>query len=230
MEKESLNLKQSKEILVIKGKKMDKVKFYVGIVENNEDSDNLNRVQVKLNAETEDSTTKFLRCVSRMAGNGEGISSIPNVHDQVLVVRTETGEDFVLGRLWNETQKPPASGENGNADFNKDGKNSLTFIKTKSGNKIIFDDTDKDEKIQIISSKNDTRIELCAKDKKISMKGQKISMSAKGDISVKSKNIKVKATETISIESKNLVSKASGETKIEASGDLTLKGKSIGLN
>jgi len=209
---------------------MSKTKFYVGIVANNEDPDNLNRIQVKLNSAEDDSTTIFLRCVGRMAGNGEGLCAIPNVNDQVLVARTETGEDIVLGRLWNETQKPPESGENGNADFNKDKKNSLNFIKTKSGNKIIFDDTDNDEKIQIISSKNDTRIELCAKDKKILLKGEKISMSAKGDISIKSKNIKVKATDTISIESQNLVSRASGETKLEASGDLTLKGKSIVLN
>jgi hypothetical protein len=52
------------------------------------------------------------------------------------------------------TEKPPKTEENSDADLNQDGKNSLRFIKSRSGYQIIIDDTEGKEKVQILSPDN----------------------------------------------------------------------------
>lgn len=208
---------------------MSGVKFYVGTVCGNKDPENMNRVQVNLNTCGNKHPTDWIRCVTRLAGNGEGLSSIPNEDDEVLVAETESKELIVIGRLWNENNKPPKSGENSSADFNGDGKNSLNFIKTKSGNKVIFDDTDGDEKVQIIVAKDAARIELKAKDKEIIFKCSKLSMKAKEEIVLSAKKVTLNAKDSIVMGAEN-VTADSKTAKISASGSMSLKGSSIALN
>lgn len=208
---------------------MNGVKFYVGTVCDNKDPDNLNRVKVRLNTGNKEPATDWIRCVTRLAGNGEGLSTVPNKEDEVLVAETETKELIVIGRLWNGNNKPPKSEENSSADFNGDGKNSLNFIKTKSGNKVIFDDTDGDEKIQIITAKDAARIELKAKEGEISFTCKKLSVKAKEEVVLTANKVSVKAKESVVMGAENF-SIGSKKAEISASGSMSLKGSSIAFN
>lgn len=216
---------------------MGNVKFYVGTVrydDKDKGPKNLNRVRVNLNTGEKEPDTDWLRCITRLAGNGAGLNSVPNNGDEVLVLETESHERIVLGRLWNDNQTPPSidgSNKAGESNEGTDKKSSLNFIKTKSGNMVIFDDTNGDEKIRIIASKEAAKIELLAKEKKIVLKGENILIKAAKGMELKANTISLNADGgTIDIESKNLTLSAADEAKITATGDLTLKGNSIGLN
>ena len=125
--------------------------------------------------------------MTSFAGNSTGISVLPNVDEQVLVISLDIQKSklVAIGSIWSEAAQPPETGENGDADLNQDGKNSLTFIKTKSENMLIFDDTDGKEKIQIIDSKTNSRIEFIAEDKKLSIStDEEIDMTSVGKYNV----------------------------------------------
>lgn len=211
---------------------MGNVKFYVGTVTDDKDPENLNRVKVNLNTGEKDPDTDWLRCITRLAGNGEGFSSVPNNGNEVLVLETESHERIVLGRLWNGNQTPPSidgSNKSGESDKGSEKKSSLNFIKTKSGNMVIFDDTEKDEKIRIIAA--GAKIELLAEEKKIVVDGDNIVINANKRIDMKANEISLEAKDgTINIKSKNLTLSSDNKTEITATDELTLKGKSVGLN
>ena len=140
---------------------MNKSFFYVAKVTDNQDEDGLNRIKIttQLNEET---VSYWIPYLSSMAGEGMGFSSLPNIDDQVLVLSMDGSRDnqIVVGSYWNENSTPPKTEENSDADLNGDGKNSLNFFKSQSGNMLIFDDTDGKEKIQLIASGGSTRIEF----------------------------------------------------------------------
>jgi uncharacterized protein involved in type VI secretion and phage assembly len=212
---------------------MNKSFFYVAKVTDNQDEDGLNRIKIttQLNEET---VSYWIPYLSSMAGEGMGFSSLPNIDDQVLVLSMDGSRDnqIGVGSFWNENSTPPKTEENSDADLNGDGKNSLNFFKSQSGNMLIFDDTDGKEKIQLIASGGSTRIEFDNENELINMETDKdISISAKGNISIQAEEeISFTSKKALSIESEGLNIKSSKEVKIEASKDMTIKGSGIALN
>lgn len=206
--------------------------FFLAKVSDNKDPDGLNRINVTYQNENE-VVTNWIPYMTSFAGDSTGISVLPNVDEQVLVISLDIQKSklVAIGSIWSEAAQPPETGENGDADLNQDGKNSLTFIKTKSENMLIFDDTDGKEKIQIIDSKTNSRIEFIAEDKKLSIStDEEIDMTSTKDVCINAENMNLEAEKKVNVSCENFQVKASKELKMEADKDVTVKGSGIALN
>ena len=160
-----------------------------------------------------------------------GIFFLPEVGDQVVVAFIDDNPDLpiMLGGLWSNVQRPPQTGENAESEFNRNGKNNLRFVRSRSGNMMVFDDTKGDEKIQLISASGTVRLELLSKDSLIRMVSKGINMSAKGKIRLSGEECIIKARKGLKAKSENI--KVEGrEVNIKAGNSIAVKGNGINLN
>ena len=158
--------------------------FFMAKVSDNQDEGKLGRIRVTYTNENE-VVSSWVPYLSSLTGDGTGVSCLPDVDDQVLLISLDIHKKklVALGAVWSEVAAPPETGENSDADLNQDGKNSLSFIKTKAENMIILDDTDGKEKLQIIQNKTNSRIEFIAVDKKLSITtDEEIDLAATKDL------------------------------------------------
>ena len=84
----------------------------------------------------------WARLATLMAGNNRGSWFIPDVNDEVLIV-FEGGDPrrpYVIGALWNGSDKPPDS-------MDSAGKNYRKVIRSRNGVKVTMDDNDGQEKL-----------------------------------------------------------------------------------
>ena len=84
----------------------------------------------------------WARLATFMAGNNRGSWFIPDVNDEVLIV-FEGGDPrrpYVIGALWNGSDKPPDS-------MDSAGKNYRKVICSRNGVKVTMDDNDGQEKL-----------------------------------------------------------------------------------
>jgi uncharacterized protein involved in type VI secretion and phage assembly len=186
----------------------------VGIVTNNKDPDSLGRVKVKIPRISGKDESNWARVISFMAGKERGAFYLPEVDDEVLVA-FEYGDiniPYVIGSLWNGKDKPPLT--------NDDGKNNLRIIKSRSGHVVRFDDTDGNEKIEIVDKTDKNKIVVDSKENKISIISEKdLEISApNGKVIIGAKEIEVKSSESTKVEAKGIEVKASESSKIEAKG------------
>jgi len=206
--------------------------FFLAKVSDNKDPDGFNRIKVTFFNE-EEVVSNWIPYMSPIGGVGTGVSCLPDVDDQVLVMNLDSnGGDFIaLGSIWSDVSTPPESGENPDGDLNSDGKNTLTFVKSKSENLIVLDDTDSKEKLQIIQNKTNSRVEFLAEDKKISITtDEEIDITSKKDLNFNAENVNIEAEKELNISCENLQVKASKEINLEASKDMSIKGSGIALN
>jgi len=176
----------------------------IAIVTNNQDEEKLGRVKVKYPWRDADDESHWARCITFMAGKEMGGFFLPDVNDEVLVA-FENGDidhPFILGALWSGKIKPP--------ETNADGKNNLRFIKSRSGHKILLDDTEGSEKIEIIDKAEKNIITIDTKTNTITITSDK-------DIQIKAPQGK------ISLEATDLEFKSKAATKIEAGANMDLK-------
>lgn len=206
--------------------------IFMARVSDNRDPDGLNRIKVTYTNEGE-AVSHWIPYLSSLAGDGTGVSVLPDVDAQVIVAALDMHRTTLvaLGTVWSEGAAPPETEENADADLNQDGKNSLSFIKTKGGNLIILDDTEGREKIQVIHGKTNSRVEFLAEDKKISITtDEEIEVTSKKDLNIKAENISIEAEKELNFQCEDLQVKAGKEVSIEADKDMTLKGSGIALN
>jgi uncharacterized protein involved in type VI secretion and phage assembly len=114
-----------------------------GIVTNNKDPNKLGQIKVRFPWLSDKNESNWVRVATLMSGKQMGSFFLPEVGDEVLVA-FENGNinaPYVIGCLWNGKTKPP--------ETNKDGKNNIRTIKSRSGHEIRFDDTDQKEKLEI---------------------------------------------------------------------------------
>jgi uncharacterized protein involved in type VI secretion and phage assembly len=175
----------------------------VGIVTNNKDDEHMGRVKVKFPWLSDEDESTWARIASPMAGGGRGAYFLPEVNDEVLVA-FEHGDPrfpYVLGALWNGKDAPPAE--------NSDGKNNIRVIHSRSGAKFQFDDTEGDEKIEIIDKTGDNSITIKSSDNSIAIKcaGRMtiearlgIEMSSETDINIKANHISLKGAANITMQ------------------------------
>ncbi|HUH02716.1 MAG TPA: phage baseplate assembly protein V, partial [Kofleriaceae bacterium] len=115
----------------------------------------------------------WARIVVPMAGAARGTYMLPEVEDQVLVVfeHGDVTKPLIIGGVWSEAQKPP--------ETNADGKNNLRVIKSKTGHRLIFDDTDGAERVILVDSTGKNKVLLDSANKCVTVE------TADGDIEIK---------------------------------------------
>ena len=165
-------------------------KFYgvvMGLVIDNKDPDKMGRVKVKFPWLSDQNESWWARIAVPMAGAGRGTYFLPEVDDEVLLA-FEHGDmrfPYVLGALWNGKDAPPAS--------NDDGKNNMRVIHSRSGHLVRLDDTDGDEKIEIIDKTGSNSIAIKSSDNSITIKcdgkltlqaGQGVEITSQTDVKV----------------------------------------------
>ncbi len=207
--------------------------FFYGLVSDNQDPDKLGRVKVTIESAGTANITPWIPVLTLQAGSESGFFFLPDVNDQVLVGFMDQlhQHGVVMGGVWSSSAKPPKTEENTESDLNADGKNNLKFYRSRSGLRLIFDDSDGKEKLQLISPDSETRFEFNHDEKKVIMDTVlEISICAKKKLSISAQTLSIKAKgearlagEGISIESKKGL-------ELKASADIEVKGSVIKLN
>ncbi|NNM33730.1 MAG: hypothetical protein HKO53_11725 [Gemmatimonadetes bacterium] len=155
-----------------------------------------------------DELSDWLRLTAPSAGKDHGWAVMPEIEDEVLV-GFEAGDlshGVILGSLYNGKAKGPA--EEIGAELPD---NNLKLFKTRSGHKLVFDDTDGSEAIELTTKDGVSSIRM-------ELAGDKVvSITTQG-------KIEVKAEKAISFESQDSISfKAAKNFEIEAGADINTK-------
>jgi len=183
----------------------------VGIVTNNQDPSNMARVRVKFPWLSDDNESWWARIAVPMGGSGRGTYFLPEIDDEVLVAfeHGDVRSPYVVGALWNGKDAPPAT--------NSDGKNNVRLIHSRSGHLVRFDDTDGDEKIEIIDKTGGNKITIKSSDNSMSLECTgKMTLHANAGIEITSDaDIKIQANATMDIES---------------TAPMTIKGAMVNIN
>lgn len=206
-----------------------------GKVTDNQDPDHLGRVKVKYAWRDDNDESAWVRIMTPMAGKQMGVYFLPEVDDEVVVAFQNGDIDYpiILGSLWSSNVAPP--------DGNNDQKNNIRMIQSRSGHKIILDDSDGQEKVTIIDkAENSIVIDSSNKLVTITSKQDMKLLATDGKITISAKEIEVKSSDGTTMESgadfsikassgkfgvdaNELSLKASSQGTVEASAGLTLK-------
>jgi len=202
------------------------------IVVDNVDPDGLNRVKVSWMGETE-TVSDWIPVAAPYAGDSIGQSFIPNLGDQVLAISFDhhNVQKVIAGSFWSNAANPPQTKENPCADLNSDGKNSLRFLKSKSGNMLVFDDSEGKEKIQVITADGVSRIEIDVSEKLLSLNTEhNVSVDAAGIVSIQAEEVEITGKNEVNISTDNYQVEAESGYKNNASNGISIEGSGISLN
>jgi Rhs element Vgr protein len=204
---------------------------YTAIVTNNNDTEkNLGRVKIKmpwLHAELE---SDWVRVATPNGGNGRGFLFVPEVNDEVLVA-FENGDikrPYVIGALHNGQDAAPLTA----SDYHANGATKKRILRSRTGHKLEFDDTENSEKFTLTSKSghilemdDGSAPKITLKDKNgeltLTMDSQNkkivINANATGGMDLLSQGkITIKSSSSdVQIEGVNVNTKASAEAKIE---------------
>ena len=183
----------------------------VGIVSNNKDPMNLGRVRMTFPWLSDDHESDWARIATTMAGPTRGTYFLPEVNDEVLVA-FEHGDvrfPYVIGAMWNGQDQPPAN--------NSDGQNNIRVIQSRSGHIVRLDDTDGNEKIEIIdkTGNNSLTIESSSNNITLTCNGRMKLQAMQGVEITSQADVKIQANTTMDI---------------EATGNASLKGMLVNIN
>ncbi len=118
---------------------------FPALVTDIKDPDGQGRVKISLpwSPDTDGSRYEaWARLSTMMGGNNRGSWFVPDVNDEVLVA-FEAGNPrrpYVVGCLWNGSDKPPES-------MDGSGKNNKKVLRSRNGVKVTLDDQDGQEKL-----------------------------------------------------------------------------------
>jgi uncharacterized protein involved in type VI secretion and phage assembly len=171
-----------------------------------------------------------------MAGPKRGTFVIPEVKDEVLVAfeHGQLDRPVLIGMLWNKEDQPPETMDDG-------GKNDIRAIHTRSGHKLVFNDSDDKPSILLVDKTDKNRIFIDSKDNKMEIEvqgdltitvGGKLSITAQSGITAESSaDISMKAQANMSLEATSAFS-AKGSTKasLESSAQTEVKGGMVSVN
>lgn len=230
----------------------------IGIVTNNKDPDGLGRVKVKFPWLSEEDESNWARVTVLGGGAGRGFMSLPEVNDEVLVgfQQGDINTPFVIGGLWNGKDKPPLKTDVALTGSNQSAKVVQRAFYSRTGHRVVLDDTDNKGGIIIEDSKGNQIVLNIEKDTlviktqgdmtfesgaNVTLKAKKdVTITADGNIELSAKGkLDASATSGMSLESKaqfavkatsNAELKAMG-MKIDGSPGMTdIKGTMINLN
>ena len=112
---------------------------HYGVVTQNKDPNGLNRIKVRLpwldGGDTDQSA--WAQLMTPMEGDKFGWYTLPDVNDVVIVsfIAGDMSQPLVMGGVWSTTDNSP--------ETNEDGKNNFRGYRSRSGHRLILDDTDK---------------------------------------------------------------------------------------
>jgi uncharacterized protein involved in type VI secretion and phage assembly len=113
--------------------------LHYAVVCQNNDPEQLGRIKVRLPwlDKGEDDQTQWAQLVTPMEGNKFGWYTLPDVDDVVVVmfIAGEVNQPVILGGVWSTIDNSP--------EPNEDGKNNFRGYRSRSGHRLILDDTDK---------------------------------------------------------------------------------------
>jgi uncharacterized protein involved in type VI secretion and phage assembly len=196
---------------------------YEAIVTEVNDPSKEGRAQVRFPWFDEQMTTEWCRVRQFYAGNDYGAFFVPEVGDEVLVAFIQGDMHFpvILGGLYNGQDKPPTAraADKDQKMIRTKGRHEILLddtrnqelvrIKTRGGHQITLDDTSGSEKITIVDSKEKNRVEIDSVANSIKVE------SSGGKLVLKAGQIEISADSTL---------------KIEAGGQLTIKGATVNIN
>jgi uncharacterized protein involved in type VI secretion and phage assembly len=200
-------------------------------VVDNQDPDGLNRVRVSVTGR-EEAVSPWLEVVRPFAGSGSGMSFLPDVEDEVTVVSLspDRTRQAVLLSQWYDGNKPPETGENTSGDLNQDGKNNLKFMKSLAGNMLIFDDTEGEEKLQVLAAGGESRFEHLAAEELVKLEtGKDVRIGAKGAVRLEAEEVEIETKKQMSISAKEGL-QVSSEKDAEAKMDKNLTWDTQGVS
>lgn len=174
-------------------------------------------------------TSDWVRVMTGYGGNGFGNYWLPEIGSEVLVgfIHGNMNMPVVLGCLWNGKDKLPE----GVATE----KNETKTIMTKGGNKITFTETEKKEKISVITPKS---LEILLDDEKETVSIQDKEKENSILIDCKNGTMKLKAKKEISLTigtkevmnaSSDTVKLTCGTVQIDAQQTLKLTGQTTNI-
>lgn len=197
----------------------------IGIVTNNQDPQGQGRVKVRFPWLADQVESQWARIASPMAGQDRGMVFLPEVNDEVLVA-FEHGDmncPYVLGALWNGVDEPP--------EANRDGKNNIRKITSRSGHEIVLNDdsTTKKEKIEIhTKAGHKILLDDSAGQEKIEIKDKTGNNFVKVD-SVQN-SIDISSQMKLNIKAQMIQIEAGATMTIKANGVLTIQGAMVKIN
>lgn len=113
--------------------------IYYAIVTQNKDERKLGRVKVRFPwmPGGDKDQSAWAHIAVPMCGDQFGTFTLPEVDDTVAVVflAGDINHPVIVGGVWNEKDTPP--------EVNENGKNDFRFIKSRSGHRMLLDDSDK---------------------------------------------------------------------------------------
>ena len=202
-----------------------------GVVTSNVDPEKLGRVQVKYPWLPKMNSSELSSCWARLAfvggGADRGIVFLPEVNDEVLLAfeNGDMSSPFVLGVLYNGKDKPPK----GLGELVDSGTKKVNerVIVSRSGHKIILDDTSGKEKITIQdkTGKNKIEIDSTKNEFKIISEG-KLDLQSKGDLTLTTDGkLTLKAKQDLSASTDSAMSlKAQKNVSVNATQKVEIKG------
>jgi uncharacterized protein involved in type VI secretion and phage assembly len=212
----------------------DQVQFglYYGVVCQNKDPDKLDRVKVRLPYldKGEEDQTHWAQLLTPMEGKQFGWYTLPDIDDVVTVmfIAGDMSQPVIIGGIWSTPDFSP--------EPNEDGKNNFRGYRSRSGHRLILDDTAKtkvvfaDKSTKLMVGVGNFAIDGAGPNKcavyKPPMAGEVgVSISSmEGNVEITCKNgaLKVEAGQSVKINATQTID-------IKAGGELSMKGASAKL-
>lgn len=210
--------------------------IYPAVVTDTNDPQKLGRIKVQYPWLTTDHESFWARVVSPGAGPTAGFFTTPDVGDEVMVAFEygDINRPYVLGGVWSDTIKIPASGEaaasgevplvrtwtsrTGHEIGMYDNADNKIEIKTAGGHVMVVDDANKKFNLKTASGNVITIEDQSSKLTIQTTNGHKLIMEASGVTLESAANLTIKASANISIEAGAMLdAKANGITSIKGS-------------
>jgi len=196
------------------------------IVVDNVDPDSLGRVKVKFPSLPEMPESHWARLVMPMAGEERGWMTIPEIEDEVLVsfVHGDFNHAIVLGSLYNGVDTPPYA--------NEDEENNLRVFQSRSGHRLTFDDTDGEERIELILHNEEIRLIWDSANKVMSIySGKDIIIESADTISITCTDFILDASTSINVTSGTSTDISTGTScSVDGGASLTLSSSLTSIN
>ena len=206
----------------------------IGLVTNNEDPDDLNRVKVTFPYLSDSEESAWARVMQPGGGAGRGWTVIPEVGDEVLVgfEHGDIDHPFVLGGLTNGTDTAPLTAGGGMVDSGAVVARAMT---SRLGHEIYLADgsEDADQFVRLKTAGDEAVLELAktrvdllssANPMKLHNDNGSIEIDADGNITITGANITIEGSGDITVDGGANVNVTSGAAaKVEAGAALDLK-------